>query len=771
MKNKIRAIVLVLLVLAIITAVYNEVKYRLNLRNEQNTETTEVEIDYSNCYSYSDVEKVVDYLADSQDESMELSRLIDPLTKSQPINVTYIKKIAQVIMVPEEVYYDELSGMNDSDYVSREQFDNIYHNIANTGSVTGLLRKEIFVYSITDNDEISIYDGIEHYNVSVDISDDYRDSIIDVYMKDGIIFKINGYGIADAVLENVWVKSISGNSCVFLYDGTEKEYEISGNIGEVDSAFDSGGFVAKLVVNNSGIKDIYKYENIMEARVLSVSEKGLFVENNGTIQYSDNFRIYNTYEGVVCENSKHILVGYTNVKLFIESGEVIAAVIDKELVSDNIRVILSNDKFVSYNMNSASFTSDSQFEVKYSEDESSIYEAGSVVEIKYEDYEQGDVIEVIPKEKSGTIEILSITREYGNPKYYGTLELHIKEETLNIINELPLEKYLYSVVASEMPSSFPEQALQAMAICARGYAYSKINDGSFAEYNAHLDDSSLCQVYNNINETPETIKAVKDTYGLVPTYNGSVIVPLYFSTSCGTTCTNEEIWGGTAYPYLESNVENVEKSSIDLSDEETFKDFIDDSNGYDVIDKDIPYYRWQIAYTKEEISEAVNSMLEERVSMSSDNIKIKNSNGDYVSGEISDIGMIDSINITKRSKSGVVLSMEIVGSEATIEVTGQTNIRNLITPVNQNIVRQDDSIVSGWTSLPSPYYYIENSDDNFVICGGGFGHGSGMSQNGAGVLADRGYNYRYILRHYYSYIDFSSIYDMQDESDDDTAEE
>ena len=81
--------------------------------------------------------------------------------------------------------------------------------------------------------------------------------------------------------------------------------------------------------------------------------------------------------------------------------------------------------------------------------------------------------------------------------------------------------------------------------------------------------------------------AVKDTYGIVPVYDGSVIVPMYFSTSCGTTCTNEEIWGGTPYPYLQSNVETVNKESIDLSSEDAFIQFIKDSNGYDIIDKDM----------------------------------------------------------------------------------------------------------------------------------------------------------------------------------------
>ena len=184
----------------------------------------------------------------------------------------------------------------------------------------------------------------------------------------------------------------------------------------------------------------------------------------------------------------------------------------------------------------------------------------------------------------------------------------------------------------------------------------------------------------------------------------------------------------------------------------------------------MPYYRWNITFTQEEISEAVNSMLEERLTMSSDNIKIKDEDGDFVTTDITDIGTIKSIKVVERTKSGVVSILEIEGTLGTIQVSGQTNIRNIITPVNQQIIRQDGTAVTGWTSLPSPYYYIEQSDGKFVIYGGGFGHGAGMSQNGAKVLAEMGYNYMYILRHYYSYIDFSSIYVIEGKKDEENEQ-
>ena len=85
--------------------------------------------------------------------------------------------------------------------------------------------------------------------------------------------------------------------------------------------------------------------------------------------------------------------------------------------------------------------------------------------------------------------------------------------------------------------------------------------------------------------------------------------------------------------------------------------------------------------------------------------------------------------------------------------------------MNQQIIRQDGKSVTGWTSLPSPYYYVEETEEGFSVYGGGFGHGVGMSQSGAEILAQEGYNYKYILRHYYSYIDFSSIYIVESKKD------
>ena len=82
-----------------------------------------------------------------------------------------------------------------------------------------------------------------------------------------------------------------------------------------------------------------------------------------------------------------------------------------------------------------------------------------------------------------------------------------------------------------------------------------------------------------------------------------------------------------------------------------------------------------------------------------------------------------------------------------------------MTPENVVIKRQDESESIGWSMIPSPFYYVTKNDNGeYVISGGGYGHGVGMSQNGTKALADRGYTVEEIIKHYYSDVEIMNIY-------------
>ncbi len=102
-----------------------------------------------------------------------------------------------------------------------------------------------------------------------------------------------------------------------------------------------------------------------------------------------------------------------------------------------------------------------------------------------------------------------------------------------MVNELLLEEYLYAVVPSEMPASYPLEALKAQAVCARTYAYARILHAGLPEYGAHVDDSTSYQVYNNILENAQTTKAVRETKGELLYYGEELADTYYYSTSCG----------------------------------------------------------------------------------------------------------------------------------------------------------------------------------------------------------------------------------------------
>ena len=767
MKSNIKNIILVMLALCVMAVIITEIKSHFGKKQVNNEETateTEAQIDMSLYYSFADVKGEVSYLANSSEEEETLNRLIDVLNQSQPINVGYVKSVCSTIGVGEEVYADELDGLTDDSYVTREQFDKIYENIQASGMIDGLGRFDIYVFDIRDGADESgnpykyVYDGYNEFDIAVDMPDEYMDKIIDVYIKNGSIYKINGYGDDEIILNNVWIVNADNADCDFLYKGIEKNYD-----NNADSSSDKN-FVAEITIDNSGVKQIKKYSDIDRVNVSSIGNNSLYTDI-GYFEIADNFIIYNTYQDeVLCETGIGTLTGYKNIDIVRSEGKVIAAIVNEELINDDIRVIISNDDYTSYDMEKVILTCDKSYNVEYPDEEVVSYNANDRVTIKFGDYEQGDVIN-ITSDEGGSIELLSINRTYGNPVYQGSFEVRIGEEYLNLINVVPLETYLYSVLSSEMPAGVSSEALKAMAVVYRAYAYGKLTDGSFADYFADLDDSSLCQLYNSYEIREECIQAVKDTYGIIPKYEDEVIVPFSYLTSYGMKCTNSEIWGGSDYEYYQSAVDDFSDDSIDLSDEEGFRSFIADSMGYDTVDKDMPYYRWSIDFTFDEMTDAVNSTLSAR-SASAGNIMVRLEDGSYDYIQHQDLGEVLDINITERSQSGAVVTFEIIGSESVISVAGQSNIRNLITPVNQQIVRQDGSTVSNWTSLPSPFYYIDKTDTGFTIHGGGFGYGVGISETGAQALAEAGYDYEFILEHYYSDIVLDTIYDNSYEEED-----
>lgn len=418
-----------------------------------------------------------------------------------------------------------------------------------------------------------------------------------------------------------------------------------------------------------------------------------------------------------------------------------------------------------------------------------------------------------PAEDGGKISLLSVNRSQGTPAYRGSMEIRKTGQGFVVINELPVEEYLYGVVPSEMPVSYPMEALKAQAICARTYVYAHLESPGYGEYGAHVDDSTGYQVYNNTAEKEEAIQAVQETKGEVVRLNGELVDTYYYSTSCGFGA-DERVWNPgeekkvsylTATSISESAMQQDQNSAEipgteyftaqDMCRGDYFHEFLHNPPETD-FERQEPWYRWSI--TVESIdAESLQKVLKERQEAEPDRILVEKS-GDKTepvgsnagntgsnventgsnagntgsnagnagsnagnagsdaeaAGAWEDIGRITDIRIGKRGDGGIAESLVIKGEKKTVTVLSQYNIRAVLCAGGVTAVRQDGSKVELKMLLPSAFFEIESVKEGenmigYKLYGGGYGHGAGMSQNAARHMAEKGYTTADILLFFY----------------------
>lgn len=418
-----------------------------------------------------------------------------------------------------------------------------------------------------------------------------------------------------------------------------------------------------------------------------------------------------------------------------------------------------------------------------------------------------------PAEDGGKISLLSVNRSQGTPAYRGSMEIRKTGQGFVVINELPVEEYLYGVVPSEMPVSYPMEALKAQAICARTYVYAHLESPGYGEYGAHVDDSTGYQVYNNTAEKEEAIQAVQETKGEVVRLNGELVDTYYYSTSCGFGA-DERVWNPgeekkvsylTAVSISETAMQQDQNSAEipgteyftaqDMCRGDYFHEFLQNPPETD-FERQEPWYRWSIAVESLD-TESLRRVLKERQEAEPDRILVEK-NGDKtepvgsnagntdsnagntdsnagnaggnvgnvgsnagntdsnaeVAGEWEDIGRITDICIGKRGDGGIAESLVIKGEKKTVTVLSQYNIRAVLCAGGVTAVRQDGSKVELKMLLPSAFFEIESVKEGenmigYKLYGGGYGHGAGMSQNAARHMAEKGYTTADILLFFY----------------------
>ena len=342
---------------------------------------------------------------------------------------------------------------------------------------------------------------------------------------------------------------------------------------------------------------------------------------------------------------------------------------------ETIRVLLKSSNYEQRCHENVTLSADCAYRLQYGENTEE-FAPGEEIELTPDSryYEETDRIYLTTSVNTGKWEINSIIRNRERADYRGSLEIVKTDTGLAVINELMLEEYLYGVVPSEMPASYPMESLKAQAVCARTYAYRNMQVAGLPEFGAHVDDSTAFQVYGNTEERAETTEAVKATKGEIIFYGQQPADTYYYSTSCGYG-TDTRAWNGSdsqTVPYLcaksishegaeltaaETTPENKAEDDMknaalilpeELREEKRFSDFICSKQKND-FECDEPWYRWQYTADKIDISE-MEKRLAERYRMQPQFILTEEEDGSYVSEAPEKIGKLQEMKILSKEE-------------------------------------------------------------------------------------------------------------------------
>ncbi len=353
--------------------------------------------------------------------------------------------------------------------------------------------------------------------------------------------------------------------------------------------------------------------------------------------------------------------------------------------------------------------------------------------------------------------------------FEGTLHLAIEEKKIVAINILPTEKYLTSVISSEMKASCPLEFLKASAVISRSWLLAQIwrrrNNTEHAFFQFKRDETQSirwhdqeehtifdvcaddhCQRYQGVTmvASQQVVEAIRQTKGEILTNHGEVCDTRFSKCCGGITNSFENCWEDKPHRYLRSlrdlpSAKGLRAEMPDLSDEKAAVEWIKSSpesfcnttdssvlnsvlNDYDQQTQN--FYRWKVEYTQAEIYQIIADKLDV------------------------DLGPIIAIEPVKRSKSGHLVSIRIVGQEKSFIVGKELEIRRVLSTshlYSSAIVVEGEDVEDG---IPQ----------RFVIYGAGWGHGVGMCQIGAAVMGMKGYSYTDILHHYYDTAVVTKLY-------------
>lgn len=569
------------------------------------------------------------------------------------------------------------------------------------------------------------------------------------------LYALRAFGEASFQWHSVWIKDAAEGQLTCFYEDHSVSIPVGAPEGKESFVLpqEPGRLreqVADLLFEDGRLAGISPKESRVSGRLLRLTQEGAEVEGQGLLPFADDLQIYRLSGSLKTLESESLRIGYAFTDFVMEDGFVTAALVPKEERMETIRVLIRDSGYGGLFHDRIQLQADCGCTLRtgpYGEQRESSLAAGETLTVTADDerFGDGDRICLQPDILTGHIFLPNVERAQERPAYRGSFELLRTEEGLVVINEVLLEEYLYAVVPSEMPPSYPLEALKSQAVCARTYAYAKMLRAGLAGYGAHLDDSVSFQVYQNLAENAQSTEAVRLTKGRTLFWEGEAAEAYYYSTSCGFG-TDASVWmegNAEKYPYLQGQE-------------------IRSRDGY--YEQEEPWFRWR--YEVEALdAEAMERTVVQRWQANPSNVLLQNADGDLVSGDPAGIGRILDISVAETGTGGVVKALLITGEEKSVLLKTEYNIRAVLCDGKTQVLRQDGSLASAPTILPSAFFVLETHRENgvltgYTLSGGGFGHGVGMSQNGARRMAMAGLSAEEILDFFYRGCELRDIYDL-----------
>lgn len=634
--------------------------------------------------------------------------------------------------------------------VSREKWNKIYEQILDLLDVDQTVTVKDFVFlDNSKKNQILTQEG--YYQIPKEISYFKPYDTYQVYVKENEIIGVKDLSSEEITWKNVFVHSTEKEKAKILYENQQISLDIAGlneNIADT---------ICDIVWKNGKVTAIYKKEDMIQGKVLSFNENQIEISGYGTLEYEGTLKIYKTYGTVEQLDESKLVIGNLQADFVVAEKKVCGIILKQPAEIENIRVLLLNN--TSPYRENPMFVSDVECTVSIGESQQNI-PAGQVIIPAFMLPEgSNDYVKIMPRLEEGRVYFSDETGGRTSLGYRGSVEIRKYSEGFGVVNQVSLEQYLYGVVPSEMPANYEVEALRAQAVCARSYACIQLMRGDYAAFAANIDDSTNYQVYNKKEEDEKTNLAVDDTMGEVIKYNGEIAEAYYFSTSCGDT-ENVGIWNLPVEEkdgYLTRTTLLTDGSEPDFSSEEAFAAFIQNKD-ISAFDSDTPYFRWRAELNIAGNLESVNQAIIERVQANPANLQMINADGSEATvSDIAGWGNITGMSVLERSSGGCVKKLQISYEKGNVLVMSEYNIRYILGKAVSKLTNKEDKEVD-MTLLPSAYITIIPVESGYVVYGGGYGHGIGMSQNGANGMAKAGMTYVDILMKFYQGITIENIY-------------